>query len=236
MLAPVTSGGARLDGELSSFDTRSLAARAYGLILNEIVSGRLAPNQQIDIDGLAQQLGISRTPIKESLSRLAAERLVDILPRRGTFVCEFNTKRLLDLLQVRRMLETGCCTEVAEAATHADVARLRDLAEEMRRFDADAIRSDFQTLIALDQEFHDRFVTLAGNAELIRMHRQARVHMLIGRVYFLSDSLDLEQMYAEHAAIVDALAARDVRRLETAVGDHITRVRDSVAARVDGEV
>jgi DNA-binding GntR family transcriptional regulator len=220
-------------GDEPVFDTRSLAARAYGLLFNEIVSGRLAPNQQIDIDGLAQQLGISRTPIKESLSRLAAEGVVDIVPRRGSFVSECHPQRLLDLLEVRRMLEVGCCADVASVASESDIARLRDLAEQMRRFDVEAIRSDFQKLMSLDQEFHDSFVSLARNAELIRMHRQARVHMLIGRVYFPSDSLDLQQMFAEHNAIVEALDARDVAALERAVGDHVKRVRDSVAERVD---
>ena len=65
-------------GANEAFDTRSLTERVYGVLLNEILSGRLAPNTQIDIDEIGRRLQISRTPIKESLSRLAAEGLVDI--------------------------------------------------------------------------------------------------------------------------------------------------------------
>jgi DNA-binding GntR family transcriptional regulator len=219
-----------------AFDTRSLSERVYGLLLNEIVSGRLAANAQVDIDELARQLHISRTPIKESLNRLAAEGLVDIVPRRGTFVSRSHPRRLLELLDVRLMLEEGCSDDVAARADEAGVAALRAELDQMREFStADVWRAKVDDFVKLDQAFHIHFVSLAGNAELDRLYERLHVHMHIGRVFYPSATIDLDRTMVEHEAIVEALERRDGPGLRQVVRDHIGRVRGFVAATLEPE-
>ena len=214
-----------------TFDTRSLSERVYGLLLNEIVSGRLGANAQIDIDDLARQLQISRTPIKESLSRLSAEGLVDIVPRRGSFVSRSHPRRLVELLDVRRMLEEGCCDDVTARADDEGIAALRAELKLMKEISSVEVwRAKVDDFVKLDQAFHVRFVALAGNSELDRLYERLHVHMHIGRVYYPSATIDLDRTMAEHEAIVDALERRDAEGLREVVRDHITRVRAFVAA------
>lgn len=86
-------------------DHPNLSTRAYEVIKRKIVNGEITPGTKLQEDRLAEELGISRTPIREALSRLAQEGLVEIIPRRGTYVVEFSLFDIVHLLEIREALE-----------------------------------------------------------------------------------------------------------------------------------
>ena len=92
-----------------------------------IVSGRLAPNQRINQDAVARELGVSKTPVREALRWLERDGLVRLEPNRGAFVAEFTDRDLFEIYELRELLEPHAAAIACAVATRADVAELRDL-------------------------------------------------------------------------------------------------------------
>lgn len=219
-----------------ALDKRSLSERTYAILQAEIVSGRMPPGHRIDVDALARTLEVSKTPIKESLQRLALEGLVDIAPRRASFVAASDPRRLIELLQVRRMLEVGACADVVAHSKEQDASSLHGMMAQMQAYArGNGDRSDLLPFLQFDQAFHSRFMAIAGNSELDRIYQHMRVHMQVGRAYYLSPSLDMSQTIEEHAAIMRCIEERDVPRLQGAVSTHIERVQAFIQARINHE-
>ncbi len=229
---PMSPHGASTEDVVSTLnlpvalDKRSLSEQTYAILQAEIMSGRMPPGQRIDVDALAGTLGVSKTPIKESLRRLELEGLVEIAPRRASFVAAPNPRRLIDLLQVRRMLEVGACADVVGCSGDNDTAALLDTIRRTKELSVgEAEMPDLVAFLSLDQAFHTRFISIAGNIELNRIYEHLRGHMQVGRTYYMSRSLDIHQAIEEHTAIVHSLQAKDIPGLQAAVTVHIERVQ-----------
>ena len=130
---------------------QSLTDRAYAELEEMIVTLKLAPGTGVSEAELSNHLGIGRTPIREALQRLARERLVVILPRRGIIVSEINVGRQLRLHEVRREVERLIARTAARRATAEQRARFRELA---RLFERSARVNDDITFMRTDREFN----------------------------------------------------------------------------------
>ncbi|MBK5106448.1 MAG: GntR family transcriptional regulator, partial [Burkholderiales bacterium] len=138
----------------------SLTDRAYRDLEEMIVTLKLPPGSAVSETALSQTLGIGRTPIREALQRLARERLVAILPRRGIIVSEINVKSQLRLLEVRREVERLVARSAARRASEEERARFLELA---RRFEQSAKTNDDVSFMRVDREFNEFSVMAARN-------------------------------------------------------------------------
>jgi len=138
----------------------SLTERAYRDLEEMIVTLKLPPGSAVSETALSQSLGIGRTPIREALQRLARERLVNILPRRGIIVSEINVKSQLRLLQVRREVERLVARSAARRASSEERARFLELA---RQFETSANTNDDVAFMRVDREFNELSVMAARN-------------------------------------------------------------------------
>ena len=138
----------------------TLTEKAYAQIEELIVTLQLPPGTVLSELGLADRLGIGRTPIREALQRLAREGLITILPRKGILVSDINPRNQLLVLEVRRELERLLSRTGAERATAAQRARLQDIA---RGMDEAARRNDDIAFMRLDREFNALMIACAHN-------------------------------------------------------------------------
>ena len=138
----------------------SLSERAYRRLEEMIVTLQLAPGSVVSESALSKRLGIGRTPIREALQRLARERLVVVLPRRGIMVSEINVSTQLRLLEARRELERLIARRAARRASEAERTRFREIADSM----AEASRkNDDIAFLRLDHEFNGLTLQAARN-------------------------------------------------------------------------
>ena len=179
--------------------------RAYLAIRDAIVDGTLPPGEQIRDQDLSRELGLSRTPVREALARLEADGLVETAPQSFTRVTRLDRRAARDAFPV----------VAAMHALAAQLAPLSDLlADAMRRENdrfAEALRTgDVDEAIAADDAFHNVFVVTSGNAEIPRVLERVmpRVRRL-ERLRF--GSLAGRGSVKQHAAIIDAAAAKDVQ-------------------------
>lgn len=198
--------------------TRSLTNVVQAEIERMIVDGELKPGARINENALAQELGVSRGPIREACSGLAALGLVEVIPNRGFFVRLLSDEEARDVGEARAGIFSYIGFILAGRITDAEIEQLRELTG---RLDEAAKIGEPDPYYSINLEFHDAIVTMCGNKRLARMYRGLVQELHIHRYRGLQGGGDLETSNAEHKAMVAALAARDPARAFEAFGQHV---------------
>jgi DNA-binding GntR family transcriptional regulator len=191
-----------------------------------IFAHELTPGTWIDEQKLAEQYGISRTPLREALKVLASEGLVELRPRRGCYVTEISQQDLDDIFPLMAMLEGRCALEAVNRMTPADLAGLKDVHEQLESAARDGRIDAF---FEANQEFHRRLQELSGNRWLLSVIQDLRKVLKLSRLHSLSLEGRLEQSLEEHRGIMAALAAHDAERAEKMMHDHLLSGRQALA-------
>lgn len=201
---------------------------ATEVIREAILDGRLLPGRRLKEEELAQELGISRTPVREALLMLQAEGLVDAAPNRGATVRSHSVEDLTDLYQLRALLEGYAARCAATRLPDEAIAGLRESCD---RFEA-LVRNDadMSALVKENLLFHQTILDNAGSARLGAMVRQVVELPLVYRSYIWY-SLEQRQISAHyHSQISWALESRDSERAELVMKEHIFEARDLLLA------
>ena len=187
-----------------SLAPRALYEEVAELIRQRIFSRELEPGSWIDELKIAEEYGISRTPLREALKVLAAEGLVTMKVRRGAYVTEVSDKDLADVYHLLALLESDAAAVVASRATEAELAELKALHIELTA--AVKKRDEF---FAINERFHLRILEIADNRWRQQMVADLRKVMKLNRHNSLLKTGRLAESLAEHQAVMDALLARD---------------------------
>ncbi len=187
-----------------SLSPRALYEEVAELLRQRIFRRELEPGSWIDELKLAEEYGISRTPLREALKVLAAEGLVTMKVRRGAYVTEVSEKDLADVYHLLALLESDAAGVVAARASDADLASLQNLHQEL-----EAAVGDRDRFFAINEQFHMRVLELANNRWREQMVADLRKVMKLNRHNSLLKSGRIEESLAEHRAIMAALTQRD---------------------------
>jgi DNA-binding GntR family transcriptional regulator len=200
---------------------KSLTDRAYSMLEEMIVTLKLPPGKAVSEQRLSQALGIGRTPIREALQRLARERLVTILPRRGIIVSEINVKSQLRLLEVRREVERLVARSAARRALPEERARFAEIA---RIFEQAAKANDETTFIRIDREFNELCSKAARNE--FAAGAMGLMHSLSRRFWFIhyKQAADMPLTAKLHADIARAIS----KGSEDAAAKALDRLVDNI--------
>jgi DNA-binding GntR family transcriptional regulator len=196
-------------------------------IIRGLYEGRFAPGQRLVEADLTALYGVSRGPVREALSRLAAEGIVDLPPQRGALVRRLSRAEAIDIMQVVSSLMGLAARLAAQAASRPDTAdRLEALLSRLGAFDPSNPAPDYAT--ARDR-FYGALIELAGNAELRRRIPAVLTHLI--RVQFRTETRKAdEHRHSDYRAIVDAVLARDPDGAETAMRRHLDTTVAALAA------
>jgi len=187
-------------------------------IRQRINDGRLAPGERLTEQSLADEFQVSRIPVREALRMLQTEGLVTTLPRRGAFVARLSRRDLEHLYDLRAALEVLAFRRAAESATPQHIKRLERL---VTRTMSAAKRGDHMEATRLNAEFHEAVIDAAGNPYLTSTYGA-----LTGRLrWLINQSREYERHVAEHAALVEAIAAGDSERAGALAQAHISTSR-----------
>lgn len=213
---------------LDRIETVSLRETVHRALRQAILSGRFKPGAKLNERGLADQLGVSTTPVKEALRQVESDGLVETLPRRGV-VIRFDHDWAEEMILARAALESTIARLAARRITPPDAQALEEIVARMR---AATTEGDPEALVGLNEVFHDRIHAIA-RVQYLRMQidRQQVYDSGARRVIHL-DPKERERAYAEHAAIADAILAGDHERAERTMRDHVMRAGEVYLARV----
>lgn len=207
-----------------------LSERAYGLIKHRIITLKLPPLAVINERELMKELGLGRTPIREALHRLAIEKLVIIVPRRGMFVADISITDLHKIYEVRRPMEALCARWAAERCSAEQVRLMEAILAELDNVDP----SDVDTIMAIDRRFHKSLYHCSRNEYL--WESLERMHALSLRLWYLAlDRVpDVIGAVESHRQVVDAIKERDPDRAEELINGQLVdfqrQIREAVLA------
>jgi len=203
---------------------RALYEEVAELLRQRIFRRELEPGSWIDELKIADEYGISRTPLREALKVLAAEGLVTMKVRRGAYVTEVNDKDLRDVYHLLSLLESDAAGVVAAQASQAQLQELQALHTELA-----AAVGDRDQFFAVNERFHMRLLDIADNRWRNQMVADLRKVMKLNRHNSLLKSGRIEESLAEHAAIMTALAARDAGAAMLCMQEHFRNGLEAAA-------
>jgi DNA-binding GntR family transcriptional regulator len=208
---------------LPKLDRTRASDSVFEVLRDSILTRVFRPGARLDVKAVANQLGVSPTPVKDAITRLAAEGLIDVRPRSGTFVAEISPQAVAETFEIRRALECLAAETLVPRITPELIARFEKLIDalELPVDDDDSRRLHDENNV----EFHLLLVEASGNQRLLELYHSLNAHLTIARIHLRRrpDAGRLDQERREHRAIVDALAARNAKRLVEALGQHIKR-------------
>lgn len=216
-----------------TLDATNIATRCHAILRERILAGELAPGSRLHQAGLAKALGISRTPLREALGRLAADGLVELLPNRGARVAEVGPEDMRAGYDARLVIEPAAAALAAARGDRDAIARMRDAIAEHR-----AALRDVPAAFAANRAFHLALVEASGNPYLVRFAETLWSARLGLRIYetqgeppeFIARDAD------DHEAIADAVAARDAARAEELTRGHIAAAMELLVAQLARDV
>ena len=203
------------------------AQRAYNEIKERIICTQMPPGALIQIHELMAEIGLGRTPIREALKLLEAEKLVTVSPRRGMFVTDVSITDLLQVHEIRMELDALCVSLAVERITPAELDALRRLVADL---DAAAEKGDGGAFLRLDRDFHAVLAAASHNHLL-----QAEVEKLYNlslRIWYLCVNQLRPGNLGEGAfkEVLAAIEARDAKRASHAMRMHILQFNEAIKA------
>ncbi len=203
-----------------------LTEQTYQVLKEKILLRQITPGERIAVDEVARGLGVSRTPVTDALKRLAGEGLVDILPRRGTFVSGLTAREVDEWFDIRLMIELHAAERLLERAEACNFLRsVEDPMERMRRSVRQDSYDDYMTFMEGDRDFHHLLVSSMGNEHLTRIYTNLNVHIQVARAHHLNSVEDPSQVQEEHDAILAAFESQDSESVRRALTRHIINVK-----------
>lgn len=209
---------------------RPLHEEAVDRLRDLIVQGRLEARARLNERVLCEQLGISRTPLREAIKLLATEGLVELLPNRGAVVAPIDAARLAETLQVMGALEGLAGDLACRNASEERIEEIRALHQKMLAMHA---RGDLAGYFRYNQAIHLSLVEASGNAVLANTYRQLNTNVLRARYMANLSKERWEEAVREHEEILAALAARNATKLRRLLQDHLVNKLASVLTGIE---
>ncbi|MFP5514258.1 MAG: GntR family transcriptional regulator [Alphaproteobacteria bacterium] len=202
-----------------------IARRVYRVLRQAIVTMQFRPGQALSEQEIADQLGVSRQPVREAFIKLSESGLLTIRPQRGTFVVKISVKQVLDARFVREAVETAVVRKACETITPAGLAELRDNLKAQWDIADEPVPVRF---LELDEAFH-RTIAIGAECDYAwRIVEETKAQM--DRVRYLSVpyATPIRRLISQHQAVLEAIVARDPAKAEAAMGMHLREILTSL--------
>lgn len=207
----------------------TISDQAYIVLKEKILAHELLPGTKLQEIDLASELGVSRTPLRQAITRLAQEGLVTVQSRRGAYVVKLSIEEVTEILEVRKALE---CQAVRLAARKASKEQINDLWVLLKQRKEQLAKLPVDLAPALD--FHQTIVKLSQNGKLLEfmdhIHNQLNI-LRLGSSYIAGRA---EEVLEEHKKIVEALEARDPDLAEEHMRTHLKHAQENIMRNVVG--
>lgn len=210
-------------------DVSNINEKVYNFIRTNIIKSTYPPGFAINLSQLSQMLGVSQTPIKDALFRLSGEGLIEIAPRKGTYVKDISVKDMHEILQIRLILETAAVETIASTLTDEQVAQFNKIHENMISINVQENEADnYKKYMDHDSEFHALFFRILGNQRLESIYRNLNAHIHMMRFRLLNRRDKIATTSREHENILKALQERNNQKAREAIQNHLISLDSSI--------
>jgi len=224
---------------------RNLRQTVFEKVRDFVLFDEISPGSKINEGKIAKALGVSKTPVREALSKLAHEGLVNIVPNRGSFKVKLSAKDILDVMAIREVLEALCIRLAAINLTKGEIQKMKAIFED---FEVRELEKEFSYYSDALQEFYSVLYSSTKNKRLVRFIQSMNDLTNVFRAFYFSEAERVRHSIKLHRELIEALERKDVdlaekmRRdmvrsayaylLETAAESHISHPPAKVALRL----
>lgn len=204
---------------------RPLGEMVYESLRDAIINQVLKPGERLMETELAEEMGVSRTPVREAIRKLEQEGYVVMIPRKGAYVAGLSIKDIHEVFEIRGALESLAAGLAAERATQEEIEEMeRNIVLEASHFES----SDLIKTIEVDTKFHELIFKASKNDRLLSMINNLREQVQRFRTTTLAVSGRMKFALEEHRRIVEAIAARDVQLAQQMAKEHIESAENAL--------
>ena len=203
---------------------RSLAEEVTDILRSRILHGEYVMGEKLTESKIAEELKVSRTPIRDAFRQLEQEQLVEYIPNKGCFAKGFSREDMTDIYTVRKAVEAVAIRKVIE---HADEASIRDLEQQLERMRMYTEQNSYEKLLQANEEFHSMIYRMTESRFIVQVMKTYQDYVHRARRETLKKDEDLPEIYREHEAIYKAIADRNTAEAIRVAEEHL----DSSARR-----
>ena len=197
----------------------------FDVLMNAIMQGQLSPGERLLEVQLADEMGVSRTPVREAIRRLELEGFVVMVPRKGAYVAGLSIDDVESVYEIRTALETLAVRLAAQRMEAADYEQLDELAGKMQQTWQEG---DVDNWVNLDARFHELLYTFSRNERLISMMSNIMEQLSRYRIISLANVEVRQNSLNEHQTLIEALKRRDSDAAADAAAHHIENTKQSL--------
>jgi len=209
-------------------DYELLSKKVYRILKTRIINGNLKPGEKILEVNIAEQLGVSRTPIREALRELAAEGFVKMIPNQGMVVSNVSIEDIKEVLQIRKLLEGFAASVAAKKINQEEIAKLEGIIKKMSIIISKS-KPDVVAYSELNAQFHNLILNACGNKRLIKICTNLSGSDHRFRIRALRDNSErLKYSLKEHHEIMEVLKRKDAEQAERLSKKHIENVLENI--------
>jgi DNA-binding GntR family transcriptional regulator len=197
----------------------------FDVVRKSILEGRFSPGERLMETQLAEDLGVSRTPVREAIRKLELEGLVVMVPRRGAYVASLSVRDISETFEIRAALEGLAASLAVEKITPEELEAMEVNVHKMSQC---IDKKEVGKIAEIDEEFHDILIKAGRNERLSQMISSLREQIKRFREASLTNPQRQSLVLGEHRQILEAIADRDQRRAQVLVEEHISNSEDSL--------
>ena len=217
-----------------SLNRLDLTEQTYRILREQILKRELQPGEKVSVDTVAHGLGVSRTPVVNALKILESDGLVEIHPRRGTFVTELTARDVAELFDIRLMIELYAAERLFRSPKYDEVVKqTRSVLHQMQDSISEESYIDYDKFISGDRDLHTFLVRAIDNRRLLDIYSELNIHMRITRAHYLDTIESALEAQKDHEEMVSAIANRDLECLKRALTNHIDTVKNRIMALLE---
>lgn len=220
-----------LAGKLENY--KPLREIVFETLREAIITGQLKAGERLMEVQLAEEMGVSRTPVREAIRKLELEGLVVMVPRKGAYVADLSTKDIADVFEIRAALEALAAALACERITEEELEELERLLVKVAEC---AEKNDLETLIQVDTQFHDVLYRASRNDRLVQIINNLREQIQRFRTTSLATPGRMRETVEEHKALVEAIAARNVELAQRLAQEHIENAENRLLEAIREEM
>lgn len=203
-----------------------LTEQTYRFLKDKILKREISPGEKISIEEIAHGLGVSRTPVVNALKMLESDGLVEIQPRRGTFVTHLTAQDVAELFEIRLLIELHAAEQIfVQNKVNQLLDEIEEPLDRMYAAISEADYVDYESFIAGDRDLHLQLVKFLNNQRLFQIYSALNVHMQVARAHYLDTVENALQAQKEHEAMLIAIKNYDLAGLQEAIRRHIMNVK-----------
>ena len=197
-----------------------MGAQLHRILRAAVIRGDLAPGQAISEIEMSKRFSISRQPIREAFIKLSEERLIEVLPQRGTYIRKISVKEVIEARHLREIIEVSIIREVTQKRDPSLINHLRELIKQQEEIKP----GDSQAFLALDEEFHKTIALHAGREYAWRVTEGIKAQMNRVRFLSLDFATSTSLLITEHSEIINAIESGDPDLAEQRMETHLREI------------